>query len=89
MFDKRIFKKHLNEFFTDVLDICKKNSDELFTYDEHLPVFFPNGKYKKFIIQKSIDYEFLISRRINKKIEKLHSYSLLSKFFVTKEFSKL
>mgnify|MGYP006928204927 CR=1 FL=1 len=86
MFDKRIFKKHLNEFFIDVMEICKNNSDELLTYDEHLPVFFPNGKYKKFITQKSIDYEFLISRRINEKIEELHSYSLLSKFFVTKEF---
>ena len=40
MFDKRIFKKHLNEFFIDVMEICKNNSDELLTYDEHLPVFF-------------------------------------------------
>ena len=86
MFDKRIFKKHLNEFFIDVMEICKKNPEELLTYDEHLPIFFPNGKYKKFIIQKSMDYEFLILRKVNKKIEELHSYSLLSKFFVTKEF---
>ena len=86
MFDKTIFKKHLNEFFLDVMDICKNNSDDLITYDEHFPVFFPNGKYKKFTIRESIDYEFLVSRRISEKIEELWTYSLLSKFFVTKEF---
>ena len=86
MFDKRIFKKHLNEFFIDVMDICKNDSEDLLTFDKHLPVFFSTGKYKKFTIQKSIDYEFLILRKRNKKIEELHSYSLLSKFFVTKDF---
>jgi hypothetical protein len=86
MFDKRIFKNHLNEFFIDVMDICKNNSDDLLTFDDYLPVFFASGKYKKFVMQKSIDYEFLILRIINKKIEELSSYSLLSKFFVTKEF---
>ena len=86
MFDKRIFKKHLNEFFTDVMEICKENSDDLFSYDEHLPEFFSNGKYKKFSIQKSIDYDYFISRKLIDKIEELYSYSLISKFFLTKEF---
>jgi len=86
MFDKRIFKKHLNELFLDVMQICEKNSNDLYSYDEHWPVFFPNGKYKKFIVKKSIDYEFFILRKIHDKIIQLNSYSLLSKFFVTKEF---
>ena len=86
MFDKRIFKKHLNEFFNDVIQICEKNSDYLYSYEEYRPIFFSNGKYKKFTVKKLNNYEFFILRKINDKILQLHSYSLLSKFFVTKEF---
>ena len=86
MFDKRIFKKHLSTFFEDVMIICENNSGELYSYDEHWPMFFSNGKYKKFIIKKSMNYNFFISRKIHDDILQLDSYNFLSKFFVTKEF---
>ena len=86
MFKKKIFKKHLNDFFDDVMYICEQNSSDLDYYKQHFPIFFTNGKYKKFTLKKTLDYEFFITRTIFGEIEKLSSYSLLTKFFVTKEF---
>ena len=58
MFDKRIFKKHLNEFFIDVMDICKNDSEDLLTFDKHLPVFFSTGKYKNLRFKNQLIMNF-------------------------------
>jgi len=86
MFNKKIFKEDLIKFLEDFLIISEKNSDKLTYYDINWPTFFSNGKYKKFVTHKIADYDFFISHEINNEISQLHSYNILKKLFVGKEF---
>ena len=86
MFDKNIFKTQLIDFLEKSLIICKKNSDKLISEEIKQPQFFDNGKYKKFSLEKNIDYDFFVNHIIKEKIMQLQEYSILIKFFVTKEF---
>ena len=86
MFDKKIFKSQLLDFLDATIIICKNNSDKLIFEDLKHPQFFPNGKYKKFEVKNSADYDFFVNRSIKQEIMNVNQYSILTKFFVTKEF---
>jgi hypothetical protein len=86
MFDKKIFKSQLSEFLNDSIIICNENSNNLIIDDIKWPEFFSNGKYKKFNLEKIPDYDYFINRTLKNKIILLPTYSILTKFFVTKEF---
>lgn len=86
MFNKQIFKEDLIKFFKDALIICEDNFDKIASDDLKWPIFFSTGKYKTFITNKNLDYDYFISREINTKIIQLQSYNVLKKFFVGKEF---
>jgi len=86
MFNKQIFKEDLIKFLKCVLIVCEDNFDKIFSDDLKWPTFFPNGKYKTFVINKNLDYDYFISHEINTKITQLQSYNVLKKFFVGKEF---
>jgi len=85
MFNKKIFLEHLQEFLTDSLYICEKNSDKLIFDDLKWPIFFPNGKYKKYEIKKEPDYDFFIKNIIKNEVQELHSNLIIVKFFVTSQ----
>jgi len=86
MFDKKIFKSQLLDFLDIAIIICKNNSEKLISEELKLPKFFPNGKYKKFELIKNIDYDFFVTQSMKQEIINTHEYSILTKFFVTKEF---
>ena len=48
MINEKIFEEDLLKFLKDVLNLCNKNSDKLNYDDEKWPIFFPDGKYKKY-----------------------------------------
>lgn len=73
------------EFLNDSLILCEKNSDKLVSDDIKWPLFFPNGKYKKYILKKVPDYDFFINHAIKNEIIQLQKYFIIIKFFVTKE----
>ena len=85
MFNKKVFLEHLQEFLTDSLYICEKNSDRLIFDDLKWPIFFPNGKYKKYEIKKEPDYDFFIKNIIKNEVQELHSNLIIVKFFVTSQ----
>lgn len=86
MFDKEIFKADLMSFLEKSMFICKHESDSLIIEELKQPIFFTNGKYKRFNIVKKPNYDFFISKTVKNKIENLKEYRILLKFFVTKEF---
>lgn len=86
MFDKKIFKLQLLDFLEKSLILCEKNNEKLVSEEIKYPQFFENGKYKKFDFQKSTDYNFFINHIVKGEITQLQEYSILIKFFVTKEF---
>ena len=85
MFNKSIFKKNLLEFLNDAIILCEKNADKLTIGNIKWPIFFPNGKYKKYEIRESPDYDFFIKNTIKDEISQLQTYSIIIKFFVTQE----
>jgi hypothetical protein len=85
MFDKKIFQSHVREFLIDSLAICEKNSGKLDIDEIKSPIFFSNGKYKKYEIIKTPDYDFFIRNSLKKDIQKLHSFQIIKKLLVTKE----
>lgn len=87
MFDKEIFKTELLNFVKNVLPICENNLEKLIIEELKEPVFFSNGKYKKFTILKKQDYDFFIKKTLANEIIMLNEYKLLVKFFVTSEFN--
>lgn len=89
MFDETIFKNDLLKCLNDALIICEKNSDKLIVENIKTPIFFPNGTYKKYKIDLIPDYEYFINHHLKSQIISSKAYSIVVKFFVTKEFKNL
>ena len=85
MFNKKIFQSHIREFLIDSLAICDENSEKLDIDELKWPIFFSNGKYKKYEIIKTPDYDFFIRNSLKKEIQGLHSFQISKKLLVTKE----
>tara|TARA_Y100000590_G_C15742527_1_gene1020790 strand:- start:1848 stop:3188 length:1341 start_codon:yes stop_codon:yes gene_type:complete len=88
MIDKKNFGEDLSKFLSQVLVLCDKNSDNLIIDEESWPVFFRDGKFKKVEKKESKDFDYFIRETIRKDIEKLSSYSLITKYLVTPEIKK-
>ena len=86
MFDKEIFKADLMSFLKESIPICKNHSRSLIIEELKQPIFFPNGKYKKFTFIEKSNYDFFVTRTLKNEIVNLKEYKILLKFFVTKEF---
>jgi len=83
MVDKKIFTEDLLKFLKDVLNLCNGNFEKLNYDDEKWPIFFPDGKYKKYETKKIPDYDYFIRNTLKTEIQKLLSYSIITKYLVT------
>ena len=88
MIDEKIFGEDLLKFLKDVLNLCNKNSDKLNYDDEKFPVFYSDGKYKKLEIKKIPAYDYFIRSILKSEIQKLVTYSIITKYLVTPEIKK-
>jgi len=88
MIDEKIFGEDLLKFLKDVLNLCNKNSDKLNYDDEKFPVFYSDGKYKKLEIKKIPAYDYFIRSTLKSEIQKLVTYSIITKYLVTPEIKK-
>jgi hypothetical protein len=89
--DKRIIGNELSKFLKDSLKICKENSDQINFDEEKWPLFYPDGKYKKYEIKKIPDYDYFVRFTIKNEIQKLISYKIITKYLVTsniKQYNK-
>lgn len=88
MFDIKIFKSDLFNFLSESLKICKNNSDKLIIKKINEPIFFQNGKYKKFNVIDKGNFIFLIKVLLKEDLINLKSYDIITKFFQSNKFKK-
>ena len=88
MIDEKIFGEDLLKFLKDVLNLCNKNADKLNYDDKKFPVFYSDGKYKKYEIKKIPAYDYFIRSTLKSEIQKLVTYSIITKYLVTPEIKK-
>ena len=84
MIDEKIFGEDLLKFLKDVLNLCNKNSDKLNYDDEKFPVFYSDGKYKKFEIKKKIftEYDYDFSKYDSKLKENSTDFKILRNYIL-------
>jgi len=88
MINNKILTEELLKFLKDVLKLCNENSGELSYYEEKWPIFYSDGKYKKFETKKIPEYDYFIRQILNSEIQKLTSYSIITKFLITPDIKK-
>jgi hypothetical protein len=88
MVDKKNFGEDLSKFLNQVLVLCRKNSENIVSDEETWPVFFKDGKLKKILKKNTIDFDYFIKVTIKEDIQKLSSYSIITKYLVTPEIKK-